>query len=276
MLRRLTEDTYFLPGSPSTLFVKGGGGYWVVDPGYPLERAEEIRSAAGRIEGVILTHFHSDHVYAAKVLRARKYAPMVDVGPILNARMRLSMTLGGCCAQRLLWLKAEDVPVEEAIAPPCKLGPGRVVPLPGHTFGQVGYLTDSGVLYMADAAFGERLLKRVKIPYHLDYSSALGTLYRLREEVAEFTYIVPGHGPVVRRNRALSLLEKNIDALEMLPKMVKEMLKSGPMTAESIAAKIVGSEETSSILLGSVTVRSVLYHLYERSEVETTGVAWKL
>ena len=32
MLRRLTEDTSFLPGSPSTLFVEEDGEYWVVDP----------------------------------------------------------------------------------------------------------------------------------------------------------------------------------------------------------------------------------------------------
>ncbi len=276
MLRKLTEDTYFLPGSPSTLFVKGEDGYWVIDPGYPLDRAKEVKNGAKNIEGIILTHFHSDHVYAAKGLEAKRHASIVDIGPILNARMRLSMTLGGCCAQKLLWLKAEDVPVEEAISPPCKLGPGEVIPLPGHTFGQVGYLTDTGVLYTADAIFGEKLLESVKIPYHLDYSSALETLYRLRDGATEFAYIVPGHGPVVKKNRALSLIEGNIDVLEELPKMVKDVLNSGPMTVESIAARIIGNGETSSILLGSVTVRSVLYHLYERGEVETTGAGWKL
>ena len=278
MFKEIGEGVLILPGSPTTLIVPYDNGYWVVDPGYPRERAKDI-TKIGRIEGILLTHFHSDHVNAAIDLKAKKFAPLIETGPILSSKMRLSMSYGASSTNKLLPLVAEDVHVDVAFNPPLKLGPGRVIPLPGHTFGQVGYVTDSGIFYAADAFFGDKLLKTVKIPFYLDYVEALKTLYWIRERVREFERLVPSHGPIVEGRRAEKLLDLNIEVMEELPKKVLEVLSSKPLSAEGITAKIVRSDDPTSVVLSSVTVKSVLSMLFDKGEVKPIvedGLLWKL
>jgi glyoxylase-like metal-dependent hydrolase (beta-lactamase superfamily II) len=75
--------------NPSPLTLDGTNSYvvqgWVVDPGPAIpEHLDAVRRAVnGRIEGVVLTHSHSDHAEGASLLGAPVVLPAggEDVGP---------------------------------------------------------------------------------------------------------------------------------------------------------------------------------------------------
>ncbi len=288
MLKGVGKGVKLLPGSPSTMFVPWEDGFYVVDPGSSEDRTEIIEDQAkGKIKGILITHFHSDHVLAAKGLESDEgiYAHIVEACGIESVGLRRAVTFGGYAPEGLIYhVKGVSVKVDHVFRLPFKLGPLEAVPLPGHTYGQVGYATNSGILYAADSFFGDRLLKNAVIPYHQDYKTALETLRWLRDHARDYHKLIPSHGPVVEGRRAEDLLEFNIKVMEELPSKLLKILANGPLTAEEISARIIkdggGNITVSSIILGAVTVRSLLARLYEESKVVAEagdrGVIWKV
>ncbi len=288
MLKGVGKGVKLLPGSPSTMFVPWEDGFYVVDPGSSEDRTEEIQTQAkGKIKGVMITHFHSDHVLAARGLKSEEgiYAHIVEACGIESVGLRRAVTFGGYAPEGLIYhVKGVSVQVDHVFRLPFKIGPLEAVPLPGHTYGQVGYATESGILYAADSFFGDRLLKSAIIPYHQDYKAALDTLRWLRDHARDYRKLIPSHGPVVEGRRAEELLDLNIKVMEELPGKVVDFLSRRPSTAEEISARIIkeggGNVTVSSIILGAVTVRSLLSRLYEDgkaiAEAGDRGVLWKM
>lgn len=285
MLRGLGKNAYILPGSPVTLLVKSSDGYYVIDPGSEIDRRGEIETQ-GKVRAVLLTHSHSDHVLAAVGLKSElgTFAPLHETPFIESPELREATTFGGYAPWDLIFhVEAAPVQVDHPFRLPFRIDEIEAVALPGHTFGQVGYLTDSGILYAADSFFGDKLLKSVVVPYFLDYETALKTLEWLRDRARDFEKLVPSHGPIVEGRRAVELLDFNITTLESLREKVISELKQ-ERGVEELAARILlsgGAEPTtSSIILSSVTLRSLLSRLYERGLVEVRpsdrGLLWKL
>lgn len=286
MLKGLGGNVFILPGSPATLFVGSPSGFYVIDPGCPEERRAEIERQ-GKIEAVLITHSHSDHVLAARDLKSESgiYAPIHELPFIESPEIREATTFGGYAPWNLIFhVESVPVKVDNPFKPPFRIDCLETLSLPGHTFGQVGYLTDSGILYAADSIFGDKLLKRVVIPYFLDFEAALRTLEWLRDHIKDFEKVVPSHGPVVEGRRAMELVEENIRALESIRERVISALKARELTVEELTSRMLaegGAEVTpSSVILGAVTIRSLLSRLYERGVVEAKaderGIIWRV
>lgn len=148
--------------SPMTLdgtntYVHGG---WVVDPGPPraghLQAVQE--AAAGRLEGIALTHSHLDHSEGAEAL-ARREGGIPVVLPV-----------GGQ-----------------------EIGPFRAMATPGHTPDHVSLLTAAGACFAGDVVMG---VGSVFIgPEEGSLSAYLDSLRRLRE--LDLSVLCPGHGPYI-------------------------------------------------------------------------------
>ncbi len=285
MLKGIGKGIKLLPGSPLTMFVPWEDGFIVIDPGSSEDRTADIR-AQGKVKAVLLTHFHSDHVLAAKGLESElgTHAPIVEACGVESVGLRRAVTFGGYAPEGLIYhVKAVSVQVDHVFRHPFQLGPVETVPLPGHTYGQVGYVANR-ILYAADSFFGDKLLKSAVIPYYQDYGTALETLRWLREHARDFRKLVPSHGPVVEGKRAEELLDFNIGVMEELPDKVMTELASKPMTVEELTSKLLreggGKVTVSSIILSAVTIRSLLARLYEESKVSAEtgerGILWKL
>lgn len=284
MLKGLGNRAFILPGSPTTLLVGSPSGFYVVDPGCPEERRTRIEEQ-GRVEAVLLTHSHSDHTLAARGLRSAlgTHAPLHELPFVESPELREAMTFGGYAPWNLIFhVEAVPVQVDNPFRLPFKLDCLEAISLSGHTFSQVGYLTEQGILYAADSFFGDKLLRRVVIPYFLDFEAALKTLEWLRDQVGDFEKVVPSHGPVVEGKRASELIEANIRALESLRERVTSALRARKLTVEELTFRILaegGAElTTGSLILGAVTLRSLLSRLYERglveAEVGERGILW--
>jgi glyoxylase-like metal-dependent hydrolase (beta-lactamase superfamily II) len=149
--------------NPSALTLEGTNTYlvdgWAIDPGPDDERHVEavFAAAGGRLEGIAITHAHSDHDGAAPALAER----------------------------------AGGVPVVRPAGGE-EVGPLRAVATPGHSPDHVSYLFGR-VCFSGDAVAGRG---SIFIPADGGGLGAyLDGLRRLRK--LELDALCPGHGPVV-------------------------------------------------------------------------------
>ncbi|MCU7787142.1 MBL fold metallo-hydrolase [Pyrobaculum sp. 3827-6] len=242
-----------LRGSPNTLIV----GEYVVDPGQPRERAAEILSAVGRTPRILLTHFHADHLTAVPE-GAEVYAPWGEELFVASVKARLFFTHGVYTEGAVY--KGEDIKVSAVVKPGDRVGPFEVVPLPGHTFGHVGYYID-GLLYAGDAVFGEKVLEKYGVPYLMDVDLFIASLDKIREIDPET--LVMGHGPVLgSRKRIGELLDINKSAAERAVRLVESALPGDLTTLAVKVLKETGGERGwENVLLTMTTVRAVLSKL---------------
>lgn len=152
-------------GNPSSLTLDGTNSYvvggWVVDPGPPMDdHLEAIMAAAdGGIEGIVLTHDHSDHSEGAPELARRA---------------------GG----------VEVVLPEEGD----RVGPFEVIATPGHSADHVALLLGR-VGFVGDTILG--LGSALVMPGEGSLKAYMQSLRRLRE--LDLETMCPGHGPYVNR-----------------------------------------------------------------------------
>jgi len=287
----LGKGALLAPGSPSTLVIPYNDEIWIVDPGSHPKRGEELAMSLDKTKRkhVLITHSHSDHV--AAIPRLVELTGAIVTGPALescSARsvgIRKALSFGAKGSEKLTRVApALPVRIDEVFDPPSKIGPFESVPLHGHSFGHVGYLTEDGLLYAGDAFFGDKLLRTVVIPYFIDYKTSLETMRFLLNHIKDYRKIVPSHGPVCEGNRAEKILTANIKALESLPRKAERILKEGPISAEGLTARILlegGSNiSVSSLVISSVTIRSMLSYMFDEGEVEPvaseSGILWRI
>jgi hydroxyacylglutathione hydrolase len=108
----------------------------VVDPAEPKPIAAAIDAAGGRLDMILLTHHHDDHIAGADAIRARYGARMV--GAAADSRR----------------LPKLDTAVREGDTVKLGAAEAKVLETPGHTIGHISYyIADGGVLLCGDTLF---------------------------------------------------------------------------------------------------------------------------
>lgn len=166
---RLQEHCY--------LVADARGGALVIDPGAEAERISDLLGGR-RVDAILLTHAHHDHIGAVAELRAAT-AARVYVHPS-DAHM-----LGAVLPDGFLG-DAEAVQFGATRL--------RVAHTPGHTPGMVSFLLDDGRAIVGDTIF-EGGPGRTWCPD--DFRTTLRTLGTLLDWPDE-TRCFPGHGPDFR------------------------------------------------------------------------------
>ncbi|MGH7044465.1 MAG: hydroxyacylglutathione hydrolase [Acetobacteraceae bacterium] len=112
------------------------GATAIVDPADPAPVIAAIEAAGGRLDLILLTHHHADHVAGTDAVRARFSAPVVGAAADAHRLPRLDRAVR----------EGEDVPLGAATA--------RVIDTPGHTRGQINFFfADGAVLLSGDTLF---------------------------------------------------------------------------------------------------------------------------
>lgn len=204
----------------SAVLLESGGACLVVDPGYFPREVEELarRAAAhGRVEAVAFTHGHWDHVVGWSAFAGAE----VWASPVLCE----AVAGGGELARKSLD-EARDFDgrwyVERPLAWPMAmraLGDGERVRLgeleiealllPGHSPDGLALRIESAGLLLA----GDHL-SPCEIPFVQDLAAYRATLDRLAAAVPSL--VVPGHGPILTRAKALAILDGDRRYLEAL------------------------------------------------------------
>lgn len=185
----LGTNCYLISGSD--------GAAAIIDPG---DDAEVILSAVGdlRVECVLLTHVHFDHIMALPAVLettgAALYVPALEADALSDPIRSLFALLGGympqCPAPDRLLKEGDTVTVGQELAL-------SVLHTPGHTPGSSCYMTD-GVIFTGDTLFAGTV-GRTDFPGG-DTDTLLRSLSRLSALPGDYT-LYPGHNAATTLSR---------------------------------------------------------------------------
>ncbi|HJS85539.1 MAG TPA: hydroxyacylglutathione hydrolase [Acetobacteraceae bacterium] len=112
------------------------GAVAIVDPADPGPIIAAVERAGGRLDMILLTHHHADHVAGTDAVRARFKCPVVGAAADAHRLPRLDRAVR----------EGDTVQLGGAEA--------RVIDTPGHTRGQINfYFSDGDVLLSGDTLF---------------------------------------------------------------------------------------------------------------------------
>lgn len=281
-LIKLNNDTYLLRGSPATLIKLVDREAYVVDPGSTGERGLEIMELLNRKFNAVkvialITHHHSDHIYALTTLRTNEiYVPYGEELLISCRGFRVFLDYGiDLTSVNNKTSTAPDISLENIrlVRDGEEIHGFKVIDLKGHSYGHVGYALDDEVLYVGDALFGDKLLEGVKVPYLNDVRLFTESLNKIKEIVMRdnYRYVVLSHGPLVSNlNDLTKLINLNLTYLERVRMLAITTLKDFKTLEQLTSAimKELGIKESApSYLLTHTTIRAVVNELIRRGEV---------
>lgn len=194
------------------------GGNWLIDAGTP----GVLKKLAGRfktlenlkIDGIILTHAHFDHIGGAYEIQRRFDCPVyvhkLDM-PYVTGEEELSFSGVLGRAAKLLELFSR-LKVPEDVRDVSKT-PLEVVHFPGHTPGSIGIVLGR-MLVCGDLVrkgrrgliFGDKVPKLSPPTFCSDYSGYLNSVKKAAE--MELDLLLPGHGEGISKSEFLDVVSK--------------------------------------------------------------------
>lgn len=193
-MSRVSIETFVLgPDETNCYLLSTGRDALVIDPGIGPDRLVERISEQGlRLEGVLLTHFHLDHIGGVKELVAAHPAPVYGSAEDLFLK-DISLEAGGI-REFMQYLDFPLTPIEPGTT--TGLGqPLMVMATPGHTPGSLSYFFPAiGAVFVGDLIFmigvGRTDLPRGSGP------ELIGSIRSRIFSLPDDTRIYSGHGPM--------------------------------------------------------------------------------
>jgi len=280
-LKHITEGVAYIPGAVNVGVIINGDKATLIDTGLDRDSGRNIRrllEAEGiKITAIVNTHSHADHFggndYLVRNTGAEVYASSVEAGIIQNPLLEPIYLFHGAAPIRNLrnkFVLAKPSPVHHILETGMTTIEDRklmIVPLPGHSFNQIGVLVDD-VLFCADAVFSGRVIEKYRIPVVQDVGSHRETLKTLRE--TSHTLYVPSHTEPT--GDITALVDVNLGVVESItsdilglldePKTVSE-IQSGLCTGYGLDLDVVQQ-----YYLIHTTLMAYLGHLYEEKTIE--------
>jgi glyoxylase-like metal-dependent hydrolase (beta-lactamase superfamily II) len=223
---------------------------------------------------VLITHGHADHFSAAADLRlagARIVAPREEASLVENPEVNIRGMFSWARPSDEMVTKmfrGEGVKVDQFSDEWRGYGI-EVVPLPGHTLGHCGYLTDDGVLFSGDALYERELWEKHPLPYAIDPGLVRSSLMTI--DSLEFDWLVPGHGGApISKADAGGHITHHVARMDSVSAFLVDLLREPATTEEAIAAvsRHVGlAESPAQYWLAVTTVKGYLSDLVRQGLV---------
>ena len=159
------------------LYQQEGGSCYVVDPGYSSKTfIKYIEDMGLSIKGILLTHYHTDHVAAVKKLSAHFDCPVALHTGDMD-----------------LYKDPVDIPLEDGMIFDLDGETVRVIHTPGHTAGSVCFYSEKSKLaFTGDTIFNVDL-GRTDLPSGSE-KDMINSCKEIIDKWSNEIFIYPGHG----------------------------------------------------------------------------------
>lgn len=282
MVVALNERVHVVPGGVNIGVLRGDGDQLVlIDTGINETAAKKALRAAreelgGEVVAILNTHGHADHFggnqAVVKRTGARVYAPAFDEVVIRHPLLQPALLFGGADppdSMRGGFMLAKPSPVDAVVHPGPLTIAGvdiTVVPLLGHSPGQVGYVVDD-VFFCADVVLPATVLEKYRIPYLFSLTDHLQALDTARQ--VSYTTAVPGHG--LLEDDLTGVIDLNQELIAGVLTAVREATRE-PQTAEAVMSHVLahfGANPTDApaYYLLQPTILAFLTHLHRTGQV---------
>jgi len=267
-------------------------GCVVIDTGLGRDVARKllrVLEAEGlTVRAVINTHCHVDHCggnyFISKRVGAEFYAPRDEVAFIEKPELHVRSMYGLAYPPQDNTVKhlllGDNCYIHHPIVEGAlTIGGHRfnVVALPGHSPGQVGIVTEDGVVFSGDAFFVKQILDKHPIPFYPDPEKTVESAQRVAG--LNVGFVVPGHGPIMRKEEAVKHIECYIRRVKAIEEAILEALTI-PLPTEEVVVEVATKFKVESsmlqYLLVSSTVKGHLSSLAKRGLVTVRLSGFKL
>ena len=189
----------------------------VVDPAEEAPIVAAIEAAGGRVDAILLTHHHDDHIAAVEPIRARYGAKVIGAGADAHRLPKLDQSVR----------EGDTVQIGDASA--------RVIDTPGHTVGHISFFIQPGaVLMCGDTLFSlgcGKLLEGTA-------ADMFGSLRKLAALPPE-TVVCCGHEYTASNARFALTEEPDNQALALRAEEVRRQREAGQATVPTrLAAEL--------------------------------------
>ena len=274
--QKVAEDVYVFVGKNehfnfknggnivNTGFIVGDDAVIVIDSGPSFQYGREMRMAIAKVTDkpigtVLITHFHPDHFLGNQ---AYQDVPILALKKTVEG-IQQQGELFNDAMYRLVghWMKETEVLAPQTMAFQPKLTLHgrelRLMQMQGHSGDDLLVFDEkSQVLFAGDTVFYQRTptTPHANVDRWLQELAQLGTF--------NVTALVPGHGPVVTDQRAITQTK---DYLAWLQQSLVKAAEQGASMAEVLAADASGKQFFSLAVFAEEYPRSVA-HLYPAIE----------
>lgn len=242
----LAERAWAVPGGVNVgVLANEAGQIVLVDTGLNDTSAKKALKAVreelgGEVVAILTTHAHADHfggnATVVKRTGAAVHAPAFDEAVLRYPMLQPVFLYGGADPLDTLrgrFLLADASPVDVIIQPGTHEVAGisvEIVPLYGHSPGQLGYLVGD-VFFCADVVLPASVLDKYRIPYLYSLTDHLAALEHARSIAHRVA--MPGHGAILTNADLNALIDQNTQLAHDVLAAALE-LTSTPRTAESV------------------------------------------
>ncbi len=249
----------------------------LIDSGNDKETGRKVRKILDekgwRLKAIYNTHSHADHIGGNKYLQGQSgcniYAPPINAAFTKYPILEPSFLYGACPPKELrnkflLAAESEVTDLSEDVLPDGV----KAIPLPGHFFDMVGYESDDGIIFLADALLSREILDKYQLNVIYDVEQYLATLEHIKTLQAKF--FVPSHGMVTED--ITSLAQYNIEKVHEVAQKICHMCKE-PLNFEAVLQKIFTeyglTMNFNQYVLVGMSVHALLSWLKNMQQLET-------
>lgn len=191
------------------------------------ELLEELERMELRVRAVLCTHLHPDHIANNAALVERYGAEIFSTQPERESHEsweKLSYPITFLDGMSSVTISGVEI---------------GILPTPGHSPGQLAYVTPDGVCCVGDALMTAPAVRKSKLPYMEDVDRSIVSMEIIRN--TDYPYYAIAHKGVVSREDIPALVDENIqkelDLYDLLrqqitgPKSRKEVLRDFMLAA---------------------------------------------
>ena len=246
-LIQVGPQSYYIESPAKVGVYDTGAGVYLIDSGSDKDAGRRVRKVLDeqgwKALGVLVTHSNADHIggcqYLQKQTGCRIFASGIEAQFTCSPLLEPSFLYGGYPPKPLRnkFLMAQPAEAVDIGAEgfPAEV---KVLPLPGHFFDQVGFLTPDRTAYIADSISSVATLDKYRYPFIYDVQAYIDTLDGLEKLDADM--FVPAHAeatndiaPLAKENRRrVEAIADDVLAMCTEPHSTEEILKIAFDSAE--------------------------------------------